>query len=312
MCDECYRFSSNDRPACARCAYEISSRPRRFISIAVSIVGLAAGSTWLLSRRPALWEPYGTFAWVVLAFAFATAATIAWFARAKDAPTISRRPEDQRAAELGEPTQASPYRARLHRVLPPPVPRVSATWTVIALLASLGVAALTLPRLSNLPRWLEAEIVIGAWWLAWTVILGTLLYRGFRLADDWIYYAPWDRSSAKSEDAGGASKKSKLAIDGCDPGCGSVDGEGCLFVLAIGAALLLLGGAAWVLVELAVPLVFMLAYTLLHRALRQVAHDRHGCEGRLAPSIGWGALWSGIYVAPIAAAIAVIQLAARP
>jgi hypothetical protein len=304
ICDGCYRFRANDRAACARCAYEISSRPRRFVSIALSLLGLGWGSTWLLSRRPALWEEYQAFAYVLTGLATVVAFVFFAFRKASDAPAITSRPEEPPAEELIEDPGAAPYRARIRRALPPPAPRVSATWTVIALLASLAVAALTLPRLSDMPRWLEAELVLGIWWLAWTAVLSTLLYRGFKLADDWIYFAPWDRGGS----GGRGSTGSRWSLNGCDPGC-SVDGEGCLAAIAIALALAVLVGAAWVLVEIAVPVVFLLAYTLIVRALRRVAHDRHGCEGRLGASIGWGAMWSAVYVAPIAVVIALLRVA---
>mgnify|MGYP007037395642 FL=1 len=71
-------------------------------------------------------------------------------------------------------------------------------------------------------------------------------------------------------------------------------------MLALAIVLSLALGAAWVLVELALPLVFFLMYWLFMRAIGRVANDRHGCEGSLARSLGWGLGWATVYVAPIA------------
>ena len=64
-------------------------------------------------------------------------------------------------------------------------------------------------------------------------------------------------------------------------------------------------------VELALPLVFFLMYGLFMRAIGRVANDRHGCEGALARSAGWGLGWATLYVAPIAALTWALHLLRR-
>jgi hypothetical protein len=232
--------------------------------------------------------------WVAVS-ATVAAGLLIWFGHSKGTPTITARPEEPSATEHLE--AAGPYRVSWRRQLPPSAPRVSAVWTVIALLASLVVSALALPRLVSLPRWIEAELVVLCWWMVWSVVLSTLLYRGFRLKDDWVYFAPWDRST---------KERTKLSVgDGCDPGCvGDIEG---LLVVVVLTVLL---GAAWAFVELVLPFAFLLTYTLVLRALRRVAHDRHGCEARLGPAIGWGMLWAAIYVAPLGGVIILLELMA--
>ena len=51
-------------------------------------------------------------------------------------------------------------------------------------------------------------------------------------------------------------------------------------------------GAAWVAVELAMPVVFLVMYWAFMRAIGRVANDWHDCEGSLGKSLGWGALWA--------------------
>jgi len=38
-----------------------------------------------------------------------------------------------------------------------------------------ALIAIAVPRLSQLPRWIEAELVLGAWWVGWATLLTTLL-----------------------------------------------------------------------------------------------------------------------------------------
>jgi hypothetical protein len=76
--------------------------------------------------------------------------------------------------------------------------------------------------------------------------------------------------------------------------------EGCAAVL-VGLALVVVAlAAAWFVVAVVLPAVFSLVYWLLLRALTRVARDNRGCAGRLAPSVAWGALWSAVYIAPLA------------
>ena len=56
-------------------------------------------------------------------------------------------------------------------------------------------------------------------------------------------------------------------------------------------------------VELVVPLVFVLVYVVVMKALTTVAHDRHDCRGALARSIGWGAAWALLFVGPLAVVV---------
>jgi hypothetical protein len=76
-------------------------------------------------------------------------------------------------------------------------------------------------------------------------------------------------------------------------------GRACAVAVALVLAVAL--GVAWVFVELAMPLAFLLSYWLFMRAIGRVANDRHGCEHDLAKALGWGALWATIYVLPVAA-----------
>ncbi|HVK73712.1 MAG TPA: hypothetical protein VM734_10340 [Kofleriaceae bacterium] len=87
------------------------------------------------------------------------------------------------------------------------------------------------------------------------------------------------------------------------PDLGGLDGEGVLILIGVVIALAL----GWAVVELLAPALLVCTYALVVGALRRVANDRHACEGRLARSIAWGAVWATIYTAPLAAVVAALR-----
>jgi hypothetical protein len=310
LCDACFRFRIDGRPACARCAYEASTRPARRVSLGASFLCFAMGGGFWASRRYDLvaQNPFmlvmGGLAATVLAVGIAASGK-----KAKE--EVENRDPDEEAAGYDVSQQtgiASPYRAQVRRVLLAASPQLSGSATALVVIASLAGSAVLLPASVKLPRWIEAEMVLGLWWLIVGVALTVLLYRGFRLRDDFVYFAPWDRPSAgadggdKGAKDGGAAKggAAKSAGSGWGlEGCG--DAEGCAGGLVVAVALAAAFGAAWIFVELLMPLIFFLMYWLFMRAIGRVARDRRGCEGDLGKSLGSGALWATIYVAPIAA-----------
>jgi hypothetical protein len=293
------------RPACARCTYEASTRPQRRVSLAAAFLCFAWGGGLWLVRRHGAWDESP----VLVIVAAIAAPILAYFigASAKgaaDQAVENRDPGEDAPPEGAFEVRGSPYRAYARRAILAVSPRVSGKVTALIVGASLAATAVLLPVTLKLPRWIEAEIVLGAWWIIVSATLVVLLYRGFRLRDDLVYFLPWDRP-AKSE--GSPAPKSKGGgwsvgdLSGCgDAGCSGLDGEGCVGAIAVALALALAFGAAWVFVELAMPLAFVLTYWLFMRAIGRVANDRHGCDGDLVKSLGWGVLWATIYLSPLA------------
>lgn len=316
LCDTCFRFRIDARPACVRCAYETSTRGARRASLAVSFLTISLGVGFWLTRRYALadQEP-GLLIFGVLAAVVVTG-FIALSGRDEERPRIENRDPGEEAHEEIVPGKGSPFRAQARRVLLAAAPRVSGQATALVVGASLVASAVLLPASLKLPRWLEAELVLALWWVILLGVLSVLLYRGFRIRDDFVYFAPWDRPSSPSAD-GEAKADDKAKADGCGSlsfadGCSSgLDGEGCGAVLVVGVVLAAAFGAAWVAVELALPVVFLVMYWAFMRAIGRVANDRHGCEGSLGSSLGWGALWATIYVVPIAVVTGVVHLLHR-
>jgi hypothetical protein len=296
--------------ACARCAYEATTRPARRLSLAVTFLGVSLGGGLYAARRWDLWTEHS----LALVLGSGAAAVGAWLiarsGKAEGEPEVERRDPAEEPlgdAEMGDVRGA--YRGRARHLLMAAAPKVSARATAAVVLGCLAVTAVMLPAAARLPRWVEAEIVLGAWWLIVGATLSMLLYRGFRLRDDFVYFAPWDRPSEPAEATattkGGSS--SSLGLDGCS----GLDAEGCAAAAVITIALAAAFGVAWVLVEFALPVVFLLMYGLFMRAIGRVANDRHGCEGDLAKALRWGALWSTVYVLPLALITALLHALRR-
>jgi hypothetical protein len=168
------------------------------------------------------------------------------------------------------------------------------------LLATMTASAVALPGLFHLPRWIEAEMVIGIWWVGWVVALTVLLHRGWRLSDDHVLTRPelpWSSDSGRRSSSWGWTE-----------GCSYADG------CAEGTALLILVGvlvAAWLAVELVVPALFFLLYLLIRSALARAANDRHGCDGHLGRALLWGAAWATAYSVPLLIVVSVLHAFSR-
>lgn len=319
LCNECYRFRAGEEPVCARCVYESETRPQRRISLAAAFVSLAYGGGFVLVRRYDLFADYGVVLVVGAVAALVIGVLIGLSGRTANAVAVERRELEEDVQEGALDVRGSPYRASVRRVVQAAAPRLSGRLTVLVVGLSLASSAVLLPASMSLPRWVEIEVVFSAWWLLLAATLVVLLYRGFRLSDDWVYFAPWDRPSASdvaeegnvsgAEDETRKKKKSSKKkgtsggigwASGCD-GCGAIDaGEGAIAVIGIALALGIALGAAWILVELAMPLVFFMIYWVLMKAIARAATDHHDCEKDLGKSLVWGVVWATIYVAPLA------------
>jgi hypothetical protein len=231
----------------------------------------------------------------------------------KDVPDVVLRSVEEAVPPSDDSGPQHPYRARLRNVVMRMVPRVSGTQTTAVVLASLVVCAVLFPATLHLPRWVEFEVVLVAWWLVMSGALAWLLYKGLRIADDFRLTLKRPGADPKTSAAAQTSKPKKsgswLDPSGCaDPG-GCTDAEGCVGVLVVGIAVVAAVGVAWLVAELIVPVFFAACYVLLTRALARVANDKHDCAGRLGPAIRWGMTWAALYVAPLAAIVWAVHAA---
>ncbi len=296
-------------PACAACGYEASTRVQRRTSLAVMFLVLGSGLAFWIYRRPS--RDLHVEAIVLFVAVLLVSGCILLFWK-RSGPEAELRDRDVEVdSSRFDAAVGSPFRARARTLAMRLTPRVSGAATAGIVGASFVLAAIVLPLSFQLPHWIEAEVVLAVWWVALTATLSVLLYRGFRLRDDYVFVAFWKRTRRSSE--GKTSSKLSGCADniGCDAGCSSLDGEAAIFLVVLTVALAAIFGVAWIVAELALPILLFVSYAVLHRAITRVAHDRHACEGRLAKSIGWGGLWSAIYLAPLVVVVLLVHAAAR-
>lgn len=185
---------------------------------------------------------------------------------------------------------ASPYRGASPPAIAPAITKASAKRLTIGILAALVVTAAAVPFAVHLPRWIEVELVVGAWWAIWSTVLAVIAYRGAKLEDD---HRP---SSAPVVDFGGVSKpKGSWALDGI------ADLEACAIALVVVVAL----AGAWLVVELIAPAVFIVAYRGVRRALAKAhAAKTHGDALR---SAYYGMGWAALGTAPLAGIVVLVH-----
>jgi hypothetical protein len=274
--------------------------------MALTAAGLVFFASRHLSAELAVgaWIGAGTATLIAIVFVLRRAR-----ASASITPSVRQRERDD--ALVADPLSppASPFRVVLVRISERAVPRLSATATSAVVAVSLVATAQLVPVALHLPRWIEAEVVLSTWWAIGAVALAVLLYRGARLADDFVYRPPWDRP-ADTRSAAARSTGSGSSIDWADP-TGCVDAEGCagaiIGILLAAAAF----AAAWLVVELVTPVVFLLFYTLLIRAVARATRDNRDCKGNVGRSLVWGALWASTYAAPVVAFVWLLHAVIR-
>lgn len=297
LCDACFRFTMGERAACALCAYEAATRPQRRVSLAVTVLLFTFGGGGWLVREERLWQQNPAAVVGAAALGVLVAAILLWTATTGSTGPLAHRepgdplPGDDDPAGAGPP---HPYRALARRAILAVSPRLSGKLTALVVLGSMALAAVLVPASLGLPRWIEAQLVLAAWWLILAVTLVILLYRGFRLRDDLVVFLPWNRPKG----AGTSSGSPDAAwLDGCSVGG---EGEGCAFAFVALVLVVAFYFAAWLLVELALPIAGLLAYSLFMRAVGRVAGDRHGCAGDLTRSCRWGIYFATLYLVPLA------------
>ena len=164
-----------------------------------------------------------------------------------------------------------------------------------------GVRYRRLPFAVHLPRWVEAEVVLAAWWLTWAVVLAVLAYRGRRLDETHRLElrGPFETSAARAIEAPTTTSSPAAAPTRSrwyhELGSG-LDGELLLFLIAVAIVIGIALAAAWVVVELAAPAVLFLAYLGIARARRRALAASH--RGEALRSGLHGAVWATAYVVP--------------
>jgi hypothetical protein len=315
LCDVCWTFSIADKPLCPLCVRDVEWRPKvvwsRFAVFFLTAVGLA----FWLSRHVPSDVALGAWAAVAVAALFGVFAATRRARRATgEAERIARRIPG--AAAGGDPLQraAHPYRARFARVAAGSARAVSARTMAFVVGLSLVASGVLVPIALKLPRWVEFEVVVAAWWTILFGLLAVLLHRGARLREDYAFRLRWNLPDLADMPDGGDAEalipKTNRRwgwLESSADGAGCTEVEGCAGIV-VGAVLSAVAvAAAWLVIELAFPAVFFLLYWLVVKAIARVANDRHGCEQNVGRSIAYGALWATVYTSPIAAVVWIVH-----
>lgn len=197
--------------------------------------------------------------------------------------------------------------AGARRVLSP----ISASWTVVAILACSVLTATALPPLFAMPRWLEIEVVLGTWWIVWAVVLGVLAHRGQPLDRDFsLGFSKPSANTTRAHARAPAAEPSQFRLRWLDVlGCAS-DGEG-LVLFVVGAVIVGLAiVASTIVVDFAAPLLFLVAFTGVQIALRRSLAANH--RGQKLRSAAHGVAWATCYMAPLAAVVGLVHAVLTP
>jgi hypothetical protein len=200
------------------------------------------------------------------------------------------------------------------------LPGVSGVWSAIALLVLFVAAAVVLPLALHRSAWVEAEIVVGAWFVIWTAVLAWLGYTGRTVEQDWEPFRPrrlFGRGGGPIDantvpvfdvptfDAGDLSIPDVGGGDGSGLGCLGAIAAGFIAVAVVGALLALF----YFTIGYVIPLVAVGLYTLVRAMLNHVAARGHVTRGDLGRSLARGATWAAVYTAPLAVAIWLLHVA---
>ena len=290
MCGACWTHWVDRDPWCGSCVQLLDEPVSWLAYVASAVLGISL--LWLgLARVDQMVVRWGAF--VVLALAMLIAA---WrlHGRAKSrraAFSVKERTPDAEPPRAEAPPGYRQGRAplRVRRLAPP----VSGALTAMIVGSTMALAAVVVPSLLQLPRWLEFEVVIAAWWAVWAACFSVLLYRGWRVARD-VKSIKGRGRGQPSYSTSSSSRTSKW--DWLDAFSGGFDLEGCGVIIALAIAI----GLAFLVAELLVPMLLIGAYWLIVRGLATVANDTHRCEGNLGRALLWGVLWSAGYTLPLA------------
>jgi hypothetical protein len=167
---------------------------------------------------------------------------------------------------------------------------VSGKGSAALLVLCFALSSIILPVAAHLPRWVEFELVIGAWWVIWTIALVYLLHKGCDITDD---------MQPRTPRTGGCSWGDTIG-DGC--AFAPIEAGECGGIVVGLLAIVLLIAGLWLAIEVLIPGLAFLLYWLVRGMAARAVNDRKDCKENLLRSAGWGVLWATLYTAPLALA----------
>lgn len=185
------------------------------------------------------------------------------------------------------------------------LPGVSGRWSSLGLLALFVLSGLVVPLALHRALWIEAEAVIGVWFVIWAIVLTALGYSGRSVEQDRrSFRSTWDRLRLRmrgaATDAPSTGSPWVWLPDGVDL---SGAGEGCLWLVAALVVLAIL----YVAIGWVIPFIAFTLYELVRGMLDRVGAGPE-TRGDLPSALGRGILWAAVYTAPIAVLVWAIHV----
>ncbi len=300
MCESCYRNVVDGRPWCAGCVSLLAqpTSPFPYVAFAGLMSALFVYLTLRFTPNLSLSLGGAIALLPVLTFCF----TARRLFKKRERFRTSRVVHERQGAPMQQPIAGSPYRRNLPRAVRALELPISGASSALLMFTALALSASLIPLVFRLPAWIEAELVVGAWWAIWSLTLSTLLFRGFRLARDLQLYGEdkKDEVARVGKESATLKKEGASASDWLNLADVGTDAEGCLIAIGVIIVLGVLLSTGWIIAEIIIPLVVLFVFAMIVAALRRVARDRHDCQGNLGKSVLWGVFWATVYTAPIA------------
>ena len=203
------------------------------------------------------------------------------------------------------------------------LPGVSGRWSAVLLLVLFIAVAVVLPLALHRSAWVEAEIVVGAWFLIWTAVLAWLGFAGRTVDEDWGTFRPprrlFGRGGSRGTDGGTGVLDAAPYVDLSSVGLPDFDGGGddgglgclgaILAVVVAVAAIAAIVALLYFTIGYVIPLIVIALYTIVRAMLNHVAARGHVTQGDLPASLARGAFWAALYTAPLAIAIWLLHVA---
>lgn len=199
------------------------------------------------------------------------------------------------------------------------LPGISGRWSAVLLLVLFIAVAVVLPLALHRSAWVEAEIVVGAWFLIWTAVLAWLGFAGRTVEEDWGTFRAPRRLFGRGGSGGTGVLDAAPYVDLSGVGLPDFDGGGddgglgCLgailaVVVAVGAIAAIIA-LLYFTIGYVIPLIVIALYTIVRAMLNHVAARGHVTQGNVPASLARGAFWAAVYTAPLALAIWLLHVA---
>lgn len=294
LCGDCWLRDVDGEPWCESCIFHLTSKGGN-VALGVAFFLTASTFCWLGSRLDLLPER-------LWAAAFLLSVPAAFLIARGEPPAKGRAIERRKSDEVPpaperNPRGAHPYRVALRRASTVVALPVSGAKTTALVALSMALVGLSLPQALRLPPVAELELVVLGWWLLWGITGTFLLHRGFRVADDHVLRKPrppWFM-------LGGTTWERQERLDKSCLGCSVAAPILPLSVLVLAFA------AAWLVVEVVLPVLFFLTYFSVRAGLSAVANDDHDCAGHVPRALAWGFIWSTVFAFPLAGTLAMVR-----